>query len=144
MKATGFLFLILLSIADIAQCQDYSFKESYAITSPVELSIVTSDGDINFENITGGVTGITSDGHINGEIVSIEYPTELKTSDGGIDLTIPEGAGFDLEMSGENLHADFKKFNGDVNENYISGQVNGGGELIKLATSDGRINLEFN
>lgn len=107
------------------------------------LYVKTSDGHIDFENIRGGITGITSDGRIEGKLASIDYPTELKTSDGGISLTIPEGSGFDLEMHGENLNADFKEFNGDVCDNYISGKVNGGGELIKLATSDGRINLEF-
>lgn len=103
----------------------------------------TSDGHIDFENISGGITGVTSDGRIEGELASIEYPTELKTSDGGIRLTIPKGSGFDLEMRGENLHADFKEFNGDVSDNYINGKVNGGGQPIKLRSSDGRISLEF-
>lgn len=103
----------------------------------------TSDGHIDFEKIKGGITGVTSDGRIEGELASIDYPTELKTSDGGIRLTIPEGSGFDLEMRGENLHADFKEFNGDVSDNYIHGKVNGGGEPIKLSSSDGRISLEF-
>jgi hypothetical protein len=108
-----------------------------------DLYTKTSDGNINFQHVTGAITGITSDGRINGEIESIDNQTELKTGDGGIHLVLPKNSGFDIEMRGNRLSADFSEFNGDICDDYIAGKVNGGGKLIKLATSDGRINLDF-
>ena len=103
----------------------------------------TSDGNIGLYNIKGEVTGITSDGNIRMEMEKIDHLVDLRTSDGGITLTVPEESSFDLEMRGENLNVDFKNFSGDRSKHSIHGEVNGGGELVKLVTSDGRIKLNF-
>ena len=49
MKVTYSILIVFLAISLNMKGQDYSFKETFDIKTPAELSIVTSDGKINVQ-----------------------------------------------------------------------------------------------
>ncbi len=111
------------------------------ITGDVRMKTV--DGDVLFYDLRGGIRCSVTDGEIQGTLTDLKAFCECSTADGDIHITLPAGAGFNVEMNGESLHADFKDFDGDIDEKHIKGKVNGGGVPVTLSTSDGDIRLTF-
>jgi len=104
----------------------------------------TSDGDINFEDITGGLTAQTSDGNISGDFNKLDQSLFLKTSDGDISITVPDGLGMDLTLRGEDINMRLEDFSGETSDHKIEGTIRGGGIDVELITSDGDIDLNYN
>ncbi len=103
----------------------------------------TSDGDIHFEELSGGLTAQTSDGDIHGDFLDLKDELSLKTSDGDISVTVPDGLGMDVHLRGEDIHTRLDNFSGDSSDHKIEGRIRGGGVEVVLATSDGDINLNY-
>jgi DUF4097 and DUF4098 domain-containing protein YvlB len=108
-----------------------------------DTSVKTSDGDIFFEDIYGSLNANTSDGNIRGNIINLQKELTARTSDGSIDITIPDHLGLDLDIKGESLHVPLTNFSGKSDKKYIKGQSNGGGIAVNLVTSDGHITLAY-
>jgi hypothetical protein len=104
----------------------------------------TSDGNIIFENLRGGLTAQTSDGDINGNFDKLDHDLFLKTSDGNISVTVPNGLGMDLTLRGEDINMRLEDFSGETSDHKIEGTIRGGGINVELITSDGDINLDYN
>ena len=107
-----------------------------------QFNIKSSDGGILFSNLTGSLNAISSDGGVKGNIVELKDHLNIKTSDGRIEITIPD-TGLDLEASGNIGDVPKNNFSGEIEKRHIKGKVNGGGIPVNLATSDGRINLAY-
>ena len=107
-------------------------------------SLRTSDGNIIFENMQGSLTAQTSDGDIRGELNSLTNKLYLKTSDGDISVSIPQGLGMDVRLKGEDINTELDDFSGKTSDHLIEGTIRGGGVEVELITSDGDINLNYN
>lgn len=111
------------------------------VTGNVQLKTV--DGDIAFDILAGEIISSTTDGDIQGTVSALNAPCSCRTTDGDIHMTLPNEAGFNIEMKGESLGFNFKRFEGDIKDEYLKGKVNGGGVSVTLLTNDGDIELMF-
>ncbi len=107
-------------------------------------SAKTSDGNILFEEMRGSLTAQTSDGDIRGDMDQLTNKLYLKTSDGNISVTVPNGLGMDVRLKGEDIHTILDDFSGNTSDHLIEGTIRGGGVEVELITSDGDINLNYN
>ncbi|WP_339795400.1 DUF4097 family beta strand repeat-containing protein [uncultured Imperialibacter sp.] len=103
----------------------------------------TSDGDIYFEDLTGGMEAIASDGSIKGNIIELRGSLRAKTSDGNIEISVPDNLGMNLYVKGESVDVPLVNFSGRSTKEVIDGKTNGGGVDVNLSTSDGRIRLVY-
>ncbi|HEY2728226.1 MAG TPA: hypothetical protein VGI61_13705, partial [Parafilimonas sp.] len=67
----------------------------------------------------------------------------LKNSGGSISLQLPSGKGFDLDLAANKINMEMKNFSGSVDEKSIEGELNGGGTLVKVHSTGGKINVSF-
>lgn len=107
----------------------------------------TSDGSIRLEHGFGTVNAKTSDGSIRAQITAQpEQDCSLHTSDGSITVTLISNIALDIDAktSDGRVSTDFSMasgFQGKTPKNRLKGKINGGGPLLKLRTSDGKIHL---
>jgi DUF4097 and DUF4098 domain-containing protein YvlB len=106
-------------------------------------SASTSDGDIYFEDLDGGMDAVASDGSIKGNIIDLKGSLRAKTSDGNIDISVPDKLGMNLYVKGESIDVPLVNFSGRSTKEVIDGKTNGGGVDVNLSTSDGRIRLVY-
>ncbi len=106
-----------------------------------EVDAHTSDGNISFDALKGSLRAETSDGHIEGSIAELFELLDLKTTDGDIDVVIPEGLGLDLRLRGERIYTDLENFHRTTKDRSIQKSINGGGIEVSLRTTDGKISL---
>jgi len=107
-----------------------------------DISASTSDGDISFKEISGSFNGSTSDGNVHGDMVELQKSLTVRTSDGNIDISIPDHLGLDLDVKGESLHVPLNNFSGTSDEKVIRGKSNGGGIAVNLS-SNGGVSLTY-
>lgn len=103
----------------------------------------TSDGDISFTDCSGSVNAQTSDGDIEGNLFKLKHKLSLLTSDGNIDVVIPDGLSLNIKLKGSHLNAPLTEFSGKTEEHLIQGTVRGGGIPVELLASDGRVTLTY-
>ena len=75
----------------------------------------------------------------------LQMPGKIRvaTSSGDITITIPQDHPADLLLRGDDVHmASYIKFDGRIDDDYAEGQLNGGGNLIEVRTSDGDVVLQ--
>ena len=106
-----------------------------------DIAVRTSDGYIDFKEISGSFKASTSDGNIKGNVVELRKELTLKTSDGNIEVTLPEQLGLDLDIKAESIDVPFKNFTGKFDKTFVRGQSNGGGIPVVLTTSGGNVRL---
>ena len=120
-------------------------------------SVNTSGGDIKLENIYGSAKANTSGGDVYVELTPDgSDESKLSSSGGNLTLLIPENAKASIEAvikvrSKRDLKERYKiisdykfdSYNVDEDEREIRGtiQLNGGGKLIKLTTSNSKIEI---
>lgn len=106
----------------------------------------TSGGSIEVESSATPLTATTSGGSIRAELK--QAPKEevvLKTSAGGITLTLPAASAFNLDAatSAGGVQTDFDMGPRNAKErSALKGEANGGGPLLKLRTSAGSIRIK--
>lgn len=108
------------------------------------LSAKTSGGHIDLKNLKGSVKASTSGGNITADLHSIDQYVDLKTSGGNIDINIPKNTGAELNLKGTFVHGSFSNFSGQMGDNEVEGQLNGGGPKITARTSGGAVRVSFN
>jgi hypothetical protein len=104
----------------------------------------SSNGAIQIYN-TGGIAGAkTSNGSIKAQINYLTGDTTLKSSNGSISVYLDYDLNADIQASTSNskikLH-DVSILADDISNSYIHGQIGEGGNLLKLSTSNARINI---
>lgn len=104
----------------------------------------TSGGHIKLSDISGSVKAATSGGSITASLNTIDQFVDLKTSGGNVDFTIPENIGVNLQLKGSFVHGKFNNFSGEMENNEVEGELNGGGPKVAARTSGGTVRLSFN
>jgi len=126
----------------------------------------TSNGHIHAEGLRGGLDAKTSNASVNAGIGGANRSIRVQTSNGGVELTLPDGTSSDVlaetsnggitvrlpaaakariraRTSNSSISSDFDlRMHGEVGKNHVEGEIgSGGGPLIDLETSNGRIHL---
>ncbi|HEY9004967.1 DUF4097 family beta strand repeat-containing protein [Ohtaekwangia sp.] len=107
-----------------------------------DVSVSTSDGEITFNELSGSLTASTSDGNVHGTMLALTKNLSVKTSDGNIDIAIPDKLGLNLDIHGESLHIPLTNFSGRSDDHSINGAINGGGIPVNLS-ADGNVSLTY-
>ncbi|MEX0660311.1 MAG: DUF4097 family beta strand repeat-containing protein [Balneolaceae bacterium] len=108
-----------------------------------ELNLRTSGGHITLEEVQGAVSGRTSGGSITANLLEITGDLDLRTSGGSIRISVPDEAGYDLNLRGNRVNVKLQNFTGDSERGRILGKMNGGGHSIQARTSGGSVNVDF-
>jgi DUF4097 and DUF4098 domain-containing protein YvlB len=109
-----------------------------------DLSAHTSGGNVNLVNLACNLTAGTSGGDVK---VAIKEPgkfIKLGNSGGKIELELPAGKGYDFDLSGDKIKTDgLANFSGKVEDDQLTGSVNGGGTKVTANAGGSKIVLTF-
>jgi hypothetical protein len=108
-----------------------------------ELVTSTSGGSIKLSGLNCSVDAETSGGGIEAIIKETTKNVRLRNSGGNISLQLPANKGYDLDLNADKINVDLKNFSGSADENSIEGKLNGGGTLVDVRTSSGKISVSF-
>ena len=99
----------------------------------------TSDGEITIGKMTGSLTLRTGDGDVELGLIDPEN-INISISDGDALLTMPQNLSATLDISARDVEMDsFSDFSGTLDNSKVKGDLNGGGSLIRVRTSDGDV-----
>ncbi|HYW46105.1 MAG TPA: DUF4097 family beta strand repeat-containing protein [Bryobacteraceae bacterium] len=125
----------------------------------------SSNGRFRAERLRGNLEAVTSNNSVHAEIVGADGPIHLETSNGPVELTLPQGFGRGIRASTNNgsitLHlpgslnahvlahtsnasitTDFDvNVRGEISTRQMDANIGAGGPLIDLSTSNGPIRL---
>jgi DUF4097 and DUF4098 domain-containing protein YvlB len=126
----------------------------------------TSNGRIHAGRVKGSLEAVSSNGGITAELIRGDRPARIETSNGGVDLTLPEGLSSDVRASTSNsgitvrLPAELNgrvrahtsnsqissafelRLRGEISKNHVDAVLgSGAGPLIDLSSSNGAIRL---
>jgi DUF4097 and DUF4098 domain-containing protein YvlB len=125
----------------------------------------TSNGRIRAERLKGTLEATSSNGGVHADITRTDRPVRVETSNGPVELTLPENYSRDVRVSTNNggitlrlppainarvmartsnssISTDFEvRMQGEFNKNHMDATIGSGGPLIDLSTSNGSIRL---
>jgi len=106
-----------------------------------EFDATTSHADIDVGSLSARTRLQTSHGDIDVELMRAAS-VELETTHGDVHVTMPRSAKMDLDLRGAEVEISSSlDVNGRMSEDYVRGQLNGGGELLRARTSHGDITI---
>jgi DUF4097 and DUF4098 domain-containing protein YvlB len=125
------------------------------------VTLTTSNGNVRLNSLKGKIDAQTTHGNIEGDALSgqldastshgdislrnLDASVETSTSHGNITLHLPKGKGVDLDLHGKRISVDkLENFSGSKEERKLKGTMNGGGMIVKAATSQGSVDVKFN
>lgn len=103
-----------------------------------EVRAHTSGGSLNFGDIKGPVFGETSGGSIS--LDGCVGDADIETSGGSITVYLDNDINIDIEARADRIVSDFD-IDGEEERRYVNGKINGGGPLISLRTSSGKVKI---
>jgi hypothetical protein len=107
--------------------------------------VSTSGGSISVEEASGALQAHTSGGSINVRLTGpIESDCDISTSGGSISVAVDPQSAFKLDAStsGGSVKAELPGLqNGSTARTHVTGQVGGGGPLLKVHTSGGSVRV---
>lgn len=104
----------------------------------------TSGGSVNLENISGSLDASTSGGGMNVSLNHVGKYVKLDVSGGHVNLRLPAGQGYDLNLSAERISsASPNKFSGEWGKDHVHGSLNGGGIPVDV-DAGGHLDISFN
>lgn len=107
-----------------------------------ELITHTSGGSIQLTELSCSLETSTNGGSIDVSIKELGKYVRISNSGGNIDLQLPKTKGVDLNLSAYKIKTDhLDNFNGKINEDEVSGKLNGGGVPVTVNAGSGRIYL---
>lgn len=106
----------------------------------------TTNGNVDIST-SEWASGHTTNGHLQITMGKANWTGDLNlaTTNGGINVSLPGSAAFQLHAAttNGNIHTDFPiTVQGDFGSKTISGTVNNGGRELKLATTNGGIQIK--
>ncbi|MCC7008551.1 MAG: DUF4097 family beta strand repeat protein [Acidobacteria bacterium] len=112
-----------------------------AQSGPGDVDVSAGSGRIDLSGIRGGVRAHTSSGSLT---VSGEQTADwrLSTSSGSVDVDLAGSPAFDLDASGGSIETEYPiTVTGSLSRRRLRGAVNGGGPLLQVQTSSGRVRI---
>jgi putative adhesin len=112
-----------------------------------QIEFTTTNGGVKLTNIGGDVRGRTTNGGVTVDLDGVSWRGEgldVQTSNGGVNLMLPEGYSARLEASTVNggLNSDFPlSVTGRISKRQVEATIGGGGAPIKVRTSNGGVNI---
>ena len=117
------------------------------------VTIERTEGDVQVETTNGGITvieaagsldGSTTNGGITVHLTRVDGDINLDTTNGGVVLKVPGDlrANLDVATSNGGIHSDLDVQGGEKGRKHLSGEVNGGGGLVKIRTTNGGVRIE--
>ena len=101
--------------------------------------IHTSDGEIRIDDVSGVLKATTSDGDIRIGFDRVAETT-LKTGDGDILLLADGSLNADVDLRGEEIVIrGIYGFEGERDDDFAKGSLNGGGPLLRASSRDGSV-----
>jgi DUF4097 and DUF4098 domain-containing protein YvlB len=108
-----------------------------------DLDAHTSGGNIDLDEVAATLSASTSGGNIRVHFLSTKS-VDLSNSSGDISVSLPQGQGMDLRISGERVHSTaLNNFKGTFDEHHIDGTLNGGGIPVRVDGNSGEVHLSF-
>ena len=108
-----------------------------------EIDASTSGGNVELEKVSGSLKAGTSGGSLRVSMDAVNKYVKLNNSGGRIDLDLPSGKGYDLDIRGSKVKTSaLTNYSGSVTEGRLNGKLNGGGSSIVVDNS-GSVNLSF-
>jgi hypothetical protein len=125
----------------------------------------TSNGPIHAQRLNGTLEATTSNSGVHAQITRTDRPIRVETSNGPVELTLPDGFSRDVRVNTNNssitLHlppavnahvvartsnssisTDFDiRMQGEFSKNHMDATIGNGGALLDLSTSNGNIRL---
>jgi hypothetical protein len=109
-----------------------------------DLDTHTSGGSISLKAMSCNLSASTSGGGIYVELTELRKSVAISNSGGNIDVQLPAGKGVNLDLTGNKIKTDkLENFSGKIEEDKISGKLNGGGTSVTVRSSSGRVYLGF-
>jgi DUF4097 and DUF4098 domain-containing protein YvlB len=111
------------------------------------MDLETLNGGITLEDVGGNVQGETTNGGLDVRLSGTQWDGDelsLRTTNGGVTLTLPEGFQANLETGTVNggFQTDFPiTIRGRLRSRQISTQLNGGGPSIRIFTTNGGVRI---
>jgi DUF4097 and DUF4098 domain-containing protein YvlB len=118
------------------------------------VTVERTEGDVQVETTNGGITvieaagaleGSTTNGGITAQLTRVDGDINLETTNGGVVLKLPRDlrANLDVATSNGGIHSDLEVQGqgGEKNRKRLVGEVNGGGGLLKVRTTNGGVRI---
>lgn len=113
-----------------------------------ELQARSSDGRMTIDGTFRALEVKSSDGNVNVTVrpgSTMERPWSINTSDGSIQLNLPDGFAADLDVSTSDgsicLDHPVTLTGGSMSEHHLLGKLNKGGQSLRIHASDGSVNI---
>ena len=107
-----------------------------------ELNAHTSGGRVDLQGLRGSVDASTSGGSMHVELLELGKYVTIHNSSGNVDLTMPGKKGMNLKLRGGRVRTStLNNFSGKMDDDEITGTINGGGVPVNVRSSGGRITL---
>jgi DUF4097 and DUF4098 domain-containing protein YvlB len=108
-----------------------------------EIDASTSGGNVDMDRISGSLKAGTSGGSVRVSMDAVDKYVKLNNSGGRVDLVLPAGKGYDLDIRGSRVKTStLTNYSGSVTEERLNGKVNGGGASVTI-DNGGNVNLSF-
>jgi DUF4097 and DUF4098 domain-containing protein YvlB len=104
----------------------------------------TTNGGVNAKDVTGEIDARTTNGQVAVDLASLTRKVTLKTTNGGVVLTMPDDAKADLSASCTNGGISVSGLKLETTESSrrrVEGKLNGGGVQIDVRTTNGSIRV---
>ena len=109
-----------------------------------EVRVETTNGGITVINAAGALEGSTTNGGITAQLDRVDGDINLETTNGAVTLKVPRDlrANLDVATSNGGIHSDLDVAGGEKGRKHLSGEINGGGGLVKIRTTNGGVRIE--
>jgi DUF4097 and DUF4098 domain-containing protein YvlB len=108
-----------------------------------ELIAHTSGGNVNLTDMMSSLETSTSGGRISVSFKQLGKYVKVNNSAGDVTITLPNGKGLDLDLSGNIDNTSFSNFSGKIDDNEVKGKLNGGGVPVTVHAGSGRIKIDI-
>ena len=120
-----------------------SGKITMSQTAPGDVKVSTGSGGSELTNVVGAVRANAGSGRITVE-GRMEGDWKIDSGSGGVRITLPEDAAFDLDAESSSGGIDIDHpltVQGRISKRHITGNVRGGGPLLKIDTGSGGVRV---
>lgn len=116
------------------------------------VTVERTEGDVEVETTNGAITvieaegafqGSTTNGGITAQLTRVDGDISLLTTNGAVTLRVPRDlrANLDVATTNGGIHSDLEVAGGEKSRKRLSGEINGGGGLLKIRTTNGGVRI---